>query len=389
MTSLTTLSLKGKKVLLRVDFNVPFDASGRITDDTRLRAHLPTLKHLISKEARIIIISHLGDKNASLKPVADALKTLIDTPVSFASHCIGEAAQTAANALENGDILLLENTRAHVGEKENDVKFAQELSLLADVYVNDAFAAAHRAHASTHAVTSFFKEKAFGLLMEKELSALTEILKKPRKPFAVIIGGSKISTKLNLLKSLIKKADHIFIGGAMANTFLVAEGHKAGTSLVEMNMLESAKDIIKEAEAEDCHLHFPRDVVTAKAISNDVHHSVHNVNTIPADQMALDVGPKTIEGWLTRLGDSETILWNGPVGAFEIDAFSDGTITLAKALARMGHTVRVLGGGDTLAALAKAEVPQEKLDLVSTGGGAMLEFLEGKSLPAVDAMQKN
>jgi phosphoglycerate kinase len=389
MRTLTGLNLTGKTVLVRVDFNVPQDKSGRITDDSRLKAHLPTLAHLTKAGARVLLVSHLGRPKGptaefTLKPVAEHLSKLMGAPVAFVPDCVGPVAQAARAALKNGDVALLENVRFYPQEEANDPAFAQQLAALCDVYVNDAFGTAHRAHASTAGIAAFVKEKAVGLLMQKELDALDGVFKHPRKPVVIVIGGSKISSKIGILRHLVPKADAVIIGGAMANTFLLAQGHGVGASLAEPDQVPTAKDILALAAQHGCTLHLPTDVTAATAFAANAPHRTAAVTDIKPGEMALDVGPATSAAWDNVIAKAGTVLWNGPVGAFETTPFDRGTRAMAKAIAA-SDAYSVAGGGDTLSAIAQSGVG-EGFSYISTGGGSLLEYLEGLELPGVKAV---
>ena len=386
MKTLHQIDVSNKTVITRVDFNVPFDTQGHIVDDTRILAHLETIHYLTQHKARVVLLAHLGNTQASLKPIADILSKHLGQTVHFCSTCVGDVAEKAVTATPLGGVILMENLRMHAGEKENDMDFATQLARLGDVYVNDAFATAHREHASVCAITNLFETRAAGILMGKELSTLTKLRNDTAKPFSVIVGGSKISTKLGMLKEISSIADQLFIGGAMANTFLMAQGHVMGKSLVETDMLAEAKDILENARKHNCKVYLPKDVMASTDMTGMAHHMIYGIEHVPADHMALDVGPSTTQEWFRALDGSGTILWNGPIGAFEVEAFRHGTTTLAHELAGMKESFRVAGGGDTIAALKEAGV-MERFDLVSTGGGAMLRFLEGDALPAVEALR--
>ncbi|QNT77915.1 phosphoglycerate kinase [Entomobacter blattae] len=392
--TLDDLQAKGKKVLLRADLNVPV-RDGKITDQTRLERLVPTLEELSKKGAQVIVISHFarpkGQKvpEMSLKPVSEALGKLISgkAKVSFAEDCIGPIAEQAVKAMHDGDILVLENTRFYAGEEKNDPELAKKMAALADIYVNDAFSAAHRAHASTEGVTHFLPAYA-GRLMEAELNALSLALEKPEKPVGAIVGGSKISTKLDLLGNLVSKVDVLVIGGAMANTFLAAKGVSVGKSLQEADMHDTAKAIMKEADAKKCEIVLPVDVVVATEFKENVPTQTVSVEAIPANAMALDVGPKTVQLLEQKIATLKTLVWNGPLGAFEVKPFDGGTNAVAHTVASLtqAHKLKsVAGGGDTVSALRHAGVI-DKMSYVSTAGGAFLEWLEGKELPGIKAL---
>lgn len=387
-------SLEGKRVLVRADLNVPFDDKGNVSDATRLERLLPTLNDLSAKGARIGILSHFGrpkgerNEAMSLKPVAKALSGLIGKPVGFAPDCIGEPAADAMNALSNGDLLVLENTRFHKGEEKNDTAFATALAANGDVYVNDAFSAAHRAHASTEAIAHLLPAYA-GRAMEAELDALGKALENPEHPVVAIVGGAKISSKLDLLGNLVNKVDALVIGGGMANTFLAAQGVSVGKSLCEHDLADTAREILAKAEAAGCKIILPSDVVIATEFKAHAPSRTVPVNQVPDDAMILDAGSDTLATLAGYFETAKTVVWNGPMGAFEIEPFNIGTDTAARhvgMLTKMGTMVSVAGGGDTVAALNGAGAADD-FSYVSTAGGAFLEWLEGKTLPGVAALQ--
>jgi phosphoglycerate kinase len=377
------------RVLVRVDFNVPL-SSGAIGDDARMRAALPTIEFLRAAGARVILCSHLGRpkgervESLSLRPVAEHLSNLLGAPVAFADDCIGVPAQMAIAALENGEVLLLENLRFHPEETDGDATFAAKLAALADCYVNDAFGTAHRAHASTTIVAQNLPHFA-GFLIAKELELLGKALDNPTRPFTAILGGAKISDKIAVIQALIPKVDRIIIGGGMAFTFLKAQGFEVGNSLVENDRLDLAEALLGDAKREGVHVLLPLDVVAAAEFNAQAVHHVVDANAIPIDHMGLDIGPKTAELFVEAIIDSGTVLWNGPMGVFEWDAFANGTRTVAKAVANCPG-VTIVGGGDSAAAAQKFGVA-ERMTHVSTGGGASLEYLEGKTLPGIAALQ--
>lgn len=392
--TLDDLDCKGKKVLLRGDLNVPMH-DGKITDTTRLDRLVPTLQELVKKGAKVILCSHFARPKGkvvpemSLKPVGEALSSILKQPVAFANNCIGPDAQKAVNALKDGQIVLLENTRFHAGEEKNDPTLSKELASLADVYVDDAFSASHRAHASTEGVTKFLPSYA-GRLMEAELNALNLALENPQRPVGAVIGGSKISTKLDLLSNMINKVNVLIIGGAMANTFLAAQGVKVGKSLQEKDMHQTALDIMKKAKEQGCQILLPTDVVVAGELKANTATKTVDINNVPDDQMILDVGPKTVEELKKSLAGLKTLVWNGPLGAFEIAPFDKATNEVAKEAAHLtkaGGLISVAGGGDTVSALKHAGAIGD-MSYVSTAGGAFLEWLEGKALPGVVALSK-
>ena len=387
------LNVTGKRVIMRVDFNVPLK-DGKVESDKRLKESLPTIKFLREKNAKVILMSHLGRPDGkkvpdmSLRPVADALAGLLDAPVAFADDCVGPAAEKAVAALQPGGVLLLENLRFHAAEEENDPAFAKQLAALADVYVNDAFGSAHRAHASTEGITKFVPQAASGFLMKKELDYLGEALGNPKRPFVAVIGGSKVSGKIDVIKNLLPRVDKLLIGGGMTYTFLKAQGLETGKSIVENDKIELAKSLM--AEAGDKLVLGTEFVVTDKLdFKGRTVGALKTVakNAIPADWEAVDAGPATVDAFTKILLGAKTIVWNGPVGVFEIDATAKGTIAIAEALAKAtaAGATTIIGGGDSASAVKKAGVAS-KVSHVSTGGGASLEFLEGKVLPGVAAL---
>ena len=377
---------QGKKALVRVDFNVPL-SGGMITDDTRMRAALPTINYLLDNGAAVILMSHLGrpkdgpDPKYSMKVTADHLATLISAPVKFAGETVGPEAAAAAAALQPGEVLVLENTRFDKRETKNDQGMAEQLSLLGDVFVNDAFGSAHRAHASTEGVAQHLPAVA-GFLMEKELEYLGGALEDPKRPFVAIMGGAKISDKIAVIESLLAKVDVILIGGGMANTFLAAEGYAMGKSLVERESLELAHGLMQKGAGQ---IELPVDLVVASAFADDAEARGVSVEEVPAEWMALDIGPATIAHYANRLAGAKTVVWNGPMGVFEMPSFARGTVAIAEMLAGLKDATTIIGGGDSAAAVAQAGL-EDKMSHVSTGGGASLEFLEGKELPGVAAL---
>ncbi len=390
---LKDLSVEGRRVLVRVDYNVPME-KGAVTDDTRVRASLPTLAYLAEKKAKIILISHLGrpkgqiNSKYSLAPVAQHLSQLLKKPVAFAPDCVGPEAEKAAAALKGGDILLLENLRFHPEEEKNDVEFAKKLAKLGDVFVQDAFGAVHRAHASTEALPRLLPS-AGGFLLEKELRFLGQIRENPAKPFAALVGGSKVSDKIEVLEKLLDKVDTLVIGGAMAYTFLTAQGVAIGKSLVEKDKTDLAKTLMEKAKAKGVALILPKDHVVVTSIDNPA--SARNTEgpAIADDCLGVDIGPLTLERLAAPLAQAKTIFWNGPMGIFEIDRYAHGTREVAKmsAGAAQRGAVVVIGGGDSVAAIQSTGLA-DKITHISTGGGASLEFLEGKDLPGVSVLQK-
>jgi phosphoglycerate kinase len=395
MTSFKTLDqadLKGKRVLLRVDLNVPME-KGRISDATRIDRVLPTIKEIADKGGKVVLLAHFGrpkgERNVedSLKPVARALAEHLHRPVVFADDCVGAPAQAAIAALKDGDVLLLENTRFHKGEEKNDPAFVEELAKLGDLYVNDAFSAAHRAHASTEGLAHKLPAYA-GRAMQAELEALAQALGSPQRPVMAIVGGAKISTKLDLLGNLVSKVDYLAIGGGMANTFLAAQGKAVGKSLCETALLDTAREIMSKAKAAGCQIVLPEDVTVAKKLASHAPARFVTVDHVGADDMILDVGPKAVAHVETLLETCKTLVWNGPFGAFEHPPFDEGTNAVAKTAARLtveGKLLSVAGGGDTVSALNQAHAAQQ-FTYVSTAGGAFLEWLEGKDLPGVAAL---
>ncbi len=399
MTTFATIDgvdVKNRRVLLRADLNVPMK-DGKVEDATRIERLAPTIAELADKGARVVVLSHFGrpkgkpDPKESLKPLVPALQAALGKrPVHFAGDCVGPEAERAVDALKPGEILLLENTRFHKGEEANDPVFAKALAKLGDLYVDDAFSAAHRAHASTEGVAHLLPAYA-GRLMQAELEALTLALGSPAHPVAAIVGGAKVSTKLDLLQHLLGKVDILIIGGAMANTLLLAEGLGVGTSLAEHDMVDVARALLRAANSQGRAIVLPTDAVVAPALKPDVATRTVAVDQVPPDQMILDIGPKTVAAIEERLGQCRTLVWNGPVGAFETKPFDRGTVELARAVARRtkaGKLVSIAGGGDTVAALTAAGVAGD-LTYVSTAGGAFLEWLEGRTLPGVAALERH
>jgi len=381
------IDVSGKRVLVRVDFNVPI-SNGVVTDNSRIKAALPTIEYLIGKGAKIILMSHLGrpkgvEDKYRLDPVAQSLADLLGREVDKVDTTVGDEVKQAVSKMEPGDILLLENLRFNDGEKKNDPEFAKELASLADIYVNDAFGASHRAHASIVGVTKYLPSVA-GFLLEKEVDTLTALLKNPERPFVAVLGGSKVSDKIGVIDKFLDIVDSIIIGGGMAFTFLKAKGFEIGKSLLEEDKLDSSKRALEFADQKDVAIYLPSDVVIAKEISPDAEARVVPVDSIPEDWMGLDIGPDTIGVYQDVIASTRTIFWNGPMGVFEIDQFSRGTEEVAKAIAD-SNAISVVGGGDSIAALKKFNL-EGKVSFVSTGGGASLELLEGKPLPGVEAL---
>ena len=382
----------GKRIFVRVDYNVPMDKDGNITDDTRIRATLPTLEYLLSQNAAVIIASHLGRPKGkpvpefSLEALVPKLSSLLGRQVLFVSDCVGPLVEAAAMALRPGQVLLLENLRFHKEEEANDPEFSKQLAGFADCMVNDAFGVSHRAHASVEGITQHIQAVA-GFLMEKELLFLDGAVTAPSRPFAAIIGGAKVSDKIGVIANLLEKVDTLLIGGGMANTFLAAKGYSLGKSLVELDKLELANGLIAKAKQRGVNLLLPTDVVVANAFAADAKVCEVAVDAVPADWMALDIGPVTRQAFADALVGAKTIIWNGPMGVFEFDAFAKGTEAVARAVADSKAT-SIVGGGDSIAALEKTKLAS-RITHISTGGGASLEFLEGKVLPGVAALADN
>ena len=385
------LDLNGKRVLIRVDFNVPLDEHGKIADDTRVRAALPTIHYAVEHGARVLLISHLGrpkggpSPKLSLAPVAVRLSALLGHPVEMADDCVGPGVKARIDRMGAGQVLMLENCRFHPEEEKNDEAFARALADLCDLYVNDAFGTAHRAHASTVGVARFIKKAACGFLMRTELEHLGAVLASPKRPFVAILGGAKVSDKIGVLTNLFSRVDSVLIGGGMAYTFLKAQGHEVGNSLVEANRLSVAREAMEQAKRSKVAVRLPIDHVVAERV--DAGATTRLVEgSIPSGWMGLDIGPATVGRFVEEIGRAKTILWNGPMGVFELAPFQKGTFALARAVAASGaHSI--IGGGDTAAAVAQAGVA-EKMTHISTGGGASLEYLEGKELPGIAALSE-
>lgn len=382
------IDVKGKRVFVRVDFNVPME-NGAITDETRIRAAIPTIKYLVEQGAKVILASHLGrpkgavNEDMRLTAVGVRLAELIGKPVTKLDESIGEAVEAAVAKMQDGDIVLLENVRFHAGEEKNDPTLAEQFARVADVYVNDAFGAAHRAHSSTEGIAKHVPAVA-GFLMEKELDVLGKALSEPERPFTAIIGGAKVKDKIGVIESLLEKVDNLIIGGGLSYTFLKAQGYDVGQSLLEEDKIELAKGFIQKAKDKGVQLHMPIDAVVANEFSKDAETQVVDVDAIPSDWMGLDIGPKTAAKYAEVIKNSKLIIWNGPMGVFEMDKFANGTKTVADAMAATaGYTV--IGGGDSAAAVEKFNVA-DKMDHISTGGGASLELMEGKELPGILAL---
>ncbi|TVQ75628.1 MAG: phosphoglycerate kinase [Flavobacteriales bacterium] len=393
MPYLENLQLENQRVLVRVDFNVPFDKEGKISDYSRIEAVLPTLHILLEAKAKVILMSHRGrpkgEKNAemSLAPVANGLSEVIGREVKFASDCVGAVAEKAVSELQAGDILLLENLRFYAEEEKGEREFAAKLAKLGDVYVNDAFGTAHRAHASTAVIAEFFEHKAFGECMRSEVESVNKVLYNSEKPTVAIVGGAKVSSKITILKNLLPQVDHIIIGGGMAYTFAKAKGGDIGNSLVEEDYLDLANEILQEAKSNGVEIHLPIDSVNADAFSNDAQINISSIMSVPQGFMGLDIGPKSIKHFHNVLSFSRTILWNGPMGVFEMSNFANGTREIGEAVAEATEkgAFSLVGGGDSVAAVKQFDL-DDRVSYVSTGGGAMLEYLEGKVLPGIAAM---
>ncbi|MEZ4522885.1 MAG: phosphoglycerate kinase [Thermomicrobiales bacterium] len=389
LRTLKDLDVEGKRVLVRVDFNVPL-SNGEVGDDTRIRSALPTIEELLDRDAVVILCSHLGRpkgkhvEDLSLRPVARHLSSLLGKEVAFAEDCVGDAATEAVEALNPGQVLLLENLRFHPEEEKNDGDFASKLAGLADVYVSDAFGAAHRAHASTEGVAHLLPAAA-GLLMEREVAALSSVLEHPDQPLVLIIGGAKVSDKIGVIESFIGRASAILIGGGMANTFLEAQGAEVGESLSESDLTAQANDLVRRAKDAGTAVHLPTDVVTAKSLDNASDATVVAVTAVEPDQSIFDIGPETVEAYGHVISEAKTVVWNGPMGVFETEPFNRGTLGIASAVAQ-SSAYSLVGGGDSVAAL-NAEGLADDIDHVSTGGGASLEFLEGKTLPGIAVLE--
>ncbi len=391
--TLSDISTQGKRVLMRVDFNVPLDENKRITDDKRIVESLPSIKKVLEEGGRLILMSHLGrpkgkvNPEYSLAPVASRLAELIDSPVLMAKDCIGTEVMQQVLALQDGEVMLLENLRFHAEEEANDADFSRELASLGEVYVNDAFGTAHRAHASTEGITHYVQTAVAGYLIERELLYLGKALQEPERPFVAILGGSKISGKIDVLENLFKKVDTVLIGGAMVFTFFKAQGYEVGNSLVEESKIGLALTILEQAKKKGIKLLLPVDVILTPEISADAASYAEKISSIPENMIGVDIGPLTAETYRNEILSARTVLWNGPMGVFEIDNFAAGTMAVAKAMAEATAkgAITIVGGGDSASAIAKAGLANE-MTHISTGGGASLEFLEGKELPGIAAL---
>ncbi|MCC0177837.1 phosphoglycerate kinase [Waterburya agarophytonicola K14] len=391
VASLTEADVSGKKVLVRADFNVPLDDNGNITDDTRIKAALPTIKDLTGKGGKVILCSHMGRPKGEVKeelrltPVAKRLSELLGQEVAKCDDCIGDGVASIVNSMSNGQVVLLENLRFHSEETSNDPEFAKALAANADLYVNEAFGTAHRAHASTEGVTKYLSPSVAGYLIEKELDYLQDAVDNPKRPLAAIIGGSKVSSKIGVIETLLDKCDKLLIGGGMIFTFYKARGLSVGNSLVEEDKLELAKSLEAKAKEQGVQLLLPTDVVVADNFAPDANAKTVSINDIPDGWMGLDIGPDSIKVFQDALADCNAVIWNGPMGVFEFDKFAAGTEAIAHTLAGKSDAVTIIGGGDSVAAVEKVGVA-EKMSHISTGGGASLELLEGKTLPGIVAL---
>jgi len=397
MKTVDNYNFKGKKALIRVDFNVPLDGQFNITDDTRIQAALPTINKILNDGGAVILMSHLGrpkdvpEEKYSLKHIVDHLSKVLNKPVLFSTNCIGEEAKTKAASLKAGEILLLENLRFHKQETAGSESFAKELSLLGDVYVNDAFGTAHRAHASTTIVAKFFpKDRVFGYVMANELASINKVLNNSEKPMTAIMGGAKVSGKILIIDKLLDKIDNLIIGGGMAYTFVKAQGGNIGSSLVEEDKLDIALKILSDAKTKGVHIYIPIDTVVADAFSNDANKKTVDIKEIPDGFMGLDIGPETEKLFDSVIQNSKTILWNGPMGVFEMENFEHGTKAVALSIvdATKKGAYSLIGGGDSVAAINKYHLG-DRVSYVSTGGGALLEYIESGSLPGVEAIEAN
>ncbi|RUM35927.1 MAG: phosphoglycerate kinase [Desulfobulbus sp.] len=390
MKTIRELDISGKRLLIRVDFNVPMDGAGNITDDLRIRTVLPTIEYALEQNAQIILCSHMGRPKGqrmekfSLRPVARYLSDILGKSVTLAPDCVGRETEAVVAAMHDGDVVLLENLRFHAAEQENDQDFARQLAALADVYINNAFAVSHRAHASVVGVPQFCSEKAAGFLLQKEMDYFHRSIDAPSRPLVAIVGGAKVSSKLGALENMLDKVDCMLIGGAMANTFLKSQGYDVGASKAEDDLLEDARKLLHNASQKGVKVYLPVDVIAAERFSADAVSKQVTVQDIPENWMALDVGPATVICFTEVLADARTIIWNGPMGAFEMDAFARGTMALAHAVGA-AHALSITGGGDSNAAVKKSG-EADNISYMSTGGGAFLMLMEGKELPGVAAL---
>jgi phosphoglycerate kinase len=393
MKTLHDFNFNSKKAIIRVDFNVPLDENFKVTDANRIEAAKPTIDKIIADGGSVILMSHLGrpkgkEEKYSLKHIVSKVSEVLNVPVLFASDCRGEVAQNAANSLQPGQVLMLENLRFYAEEEAGDVAFAKELASLGDIYVNDAFGTAHRAHASTTIIAQFFpNSKCFGMLLAKEIDSLNRVLNNSVKPVTAVLGGSKVSSKITVIENILDKVDHMIIGGGMTFTFIKALGGKIGDSICEDDKLDLAIEILHKAKEKNVHIHIPVDVVAANAFSNDAQTQIVDVREIPDGWQGLDAGPKSLDNFRKVIMESKTILWNGPLGVFEMENFANGTITLGNFIAEStaNGAFSLVGGGDSVAAVKQFNL-EEKMSYVSTGGGAMLEMLEGRILPGIQAI---
>ena len=392
MKSINEISFNGKKVFIRVDFNVPFNDYGEITDSSRIAASLPTIEYVLSNGGACILASHLGrpvgkDSELSLKKIIPELKKLLGKDVIFLENSIGAQTKKACSNLQNGEVVLLENLRFYEEETKADIDFAKELSSLADIYINDAYGTTHREHASTATIAQFFSEKAPGMLLEKEIESLKKLMEKPKKPVTAIIGGAKVSSKISVIANMLDVVDNLIIGGGMAYTFIKNNGGNIGESIFEKDKLDDCSEIISLAEQKNVNVFLPQDVVASNEFSNEGLKKVINIYNIPSGWQGLDIGPLTISNFENIVTESKTILWNGPMGVFEMPAFEKGTSAIAKSVAKATSSgaFSLIGGGDSVAAIKKFNL-QDKVSFISTGGGAMLESLEGKILPGIKAL---
>jgi len=393
MKTLNDFDFKNKKAIIRVDFNVPLDENFNVTDTTRIEAAKPTIDAILAQGGSVILMSHLGrpkgaEEKYSLKHILKTASEILGVQVKFAENCVGEPAQTAAKDLKPGEVLLLENLRFHAEEEAGDVAFAKELASLGDIYVNDAFGTAHRAHASTTIIAQFFpNDKCFGTLLAKEIDSLNKVLKNSEKPVTAVLGGSKVSSKITVIENILDKVDHMIIGGGMTFTFIKAQGGKIGESICEDDKLDLALEILRLAKEKGVQVHIPVDVIAADDFSNNANTQVVDVTAIPDGWQGLDAGPKSLENFKKVILESKTILWNGPLGVFEMETFSKGTIALGDYIAEatQNGAFSLVGGGDSVAAVKQFGF-EDKMSYVSTGGGAMLEMLEGRTLPGIAAI---